>query len=71
MVNENFEFLAFGIVKCARQKVTLLSEELLYTQIAGLTLSSFRLLCTLDNMYSSVHPYSEFDTLFPSFIMYS
>ena len=49
MVNENFEFLAFGLVTFARQEVPLLSEELLYTRIAGSTLSSLPLLCTLDD----------------------
>ena len=39
--------LAFGLVTCARQEVTLLSEELLNTRISGSTLSSLRLLCTL------------------------
>ena len=48
MVNENIEFLAFGIVTYARPEVTLLSEELLCTRIASSTLSSLRLLCTLD-----------------------
>ena len=51
MVDENFEFLVFGIVTCVRQEVTLLSEVLLYTRMASSTLSSLHLLCTLDCSY--------------------
>ena len=45
--NKNFEVLALSIITCARQEVTLLSEELLYTRMARSTLSSLPLLCTL------------------------
>ena len=38
MVNKNSEFLVLGIITCTQQEVTLLSEEFLYTRIAGLTL---------------------------------
>ena len=41
--NKNFRFL---IITCARQKVTLLSKELLYTRS---TLSSLPLLCTIEH----------------------
>ena len=61
MVNNEIKLLALGIITCARQEVTLLSNELLHTHMVCLKLSSF-IMYSCYNTRASNHNRDVLDT---------